>query len=174
MSATLGLDLRDAYNMDYEDEYPQRQNDVSVLSHEDEPFHPPLVSQEAAVLPSIPPSTLKTFIPPTQPHPHPQPQPHPHPHPHPQPHPQPSSYHPERKRPQKKKSVVTTPKNDFNKSFSFVILILMALSIHFAIVYMFNEFISGSGLFSSKQELGLRFLYPLSLFFLFFLHKVWG
>lgn len=51
-------------------------------------------------------------------------------------------------------------KSDLYKSIVFTLLILLAISTHFFIDFLYQQFLTASGEFSLKQEAGFRLLYP--------------
>lgn len=57
------------------------------------------------------------------------------------------------------------------KPITFSLLVVFAFSIHAFIMYFIEHFISATGNFSIKQEIGIRIMYPVITFFLIFIIK---
>jgi hypothetical protein len=55
-------------------------------------------------------------------------------------------------------------KGGIMKSLIFSFLILLAISIHFFIAFVYEHFVTATGQFSLRQEIGLRLIYPTLIF----------
>lgn len=54
-------------------------------------------------------------------------------------------------------------KSDIYKSILFTLMILLAISTHYFIYFIYEQFLSASGKYSLKQEAGFRLIYPVAI-----------
>lgn len=57
----------------------------------------------------------------------------------------------------------TKKKSDIYKSILFTLMILLAISTHYFIYFIYEQFLSASGKYSLKQEAGFRLIYPVAI-----------
>jgi len=61
--------------------------------------------------------------------------------------------------------------NDLYKSIIFTLMIVLAIATHYFIDFIYVHFVTASGKFSLREELGFRFLYPLIIFIIIWFAK---
>lgn len=65
----------------------------------------------------------------------------------------------------------TRKKGDLYKSIIFTLMILLAIATHYFIDYIYVHFVTATGKFSLREELGFRLLYPLIIFLVIWFAK---
>lgn len=61
--------------------------------------------------------------------------------------------------------------NDFLKSILFSLMILLGISAHAFVAFLFENYVTSTGNYSIKQEVGMRLLYPVSILLIIYLVK---
>lgn len=61
--------------------------------------------------------------------------------------------------------------NDFLKSILFSLMILLSISAHAFVAFLFENYVTSTGNYSIKQEVGMRLLYPVSILLIIYLVK---
>jgi len=61
--------------------------------------------------------------------------------------------------------------NDFLKSLLFSLMILLGISAHAFVSFLFENYVTSTGNYSIKQEVGMRLLYPVSILLIIYLVK---
>jgi len=61
--------------------------------------------------------------------------------------------------------------NDFLKSILFSLMILLGISAHAFVAFLFENYVTSTGNYSIKQEVGMRLLYPVAILLIIYLVK---
>jgi len=61
--------------------------------------------------------------------------------------------------------------NDFLKSILFSMMILLAISAHAFVAFIFENYVTSAGIYTIKQEVGMRLLYPVAILVIIWLVK---